>query len=239
MSISQNLISVQSRISQACKQSGRDPKSVHLIAVSKTHPAALIREAYAAGQREFAENYVLEGTEKIEELADIRSKLIWHFIGPVQSNKTRFISESFDWVQSIDRFKIAQRLSDQRPRDMNDLNICLQVNISGEESKSGVTPQDALSTCLDIAELPNLSLRGLMAIPRPGESIETIKKFHRLFIEIQQHLKKHQFKNRFDTLSVGMSDDLEPSIASGSTMVRVGTAIFGARNIVKEEEASE
>jgi pyridoxal phosphate enzyme (YggS family) len=233
--IAHNLSQVKSRVTQACSQAGRDAKNVHLIAVSKTHPANVIREAYHAGQTEFAENYVLEGTEKIEALEDIRSKLIWHFIGPVQSNKTRFIAESFDWVQSIDRLKIAQRLSDQRPRDMPDLNICLQVNISRELTKSGVSPEDALVTCLDIAELPNLTLRGLMAIPKPGESIETIKKFHKLFLEIQNHLKKHQFKNRFDTLSVGMSDDLEQAILAGSTMVRVGTAIFGTRNIVEEE----
>jgi pyridoxal phosphate enzyme (YggS family) len=238
-SISDQLIFVKSQISQASARVGRLNNSVQLIAVSKTHPASTVREAFVAGQKDFAENYVQEGTDKIAELDDLRKKIIWHFIGPVQSNKTRFIAESFDWVQSVDRFKIAQRLSDQRPKDMDDLNICLQVNISGEASKSGVSPEDALLTCLDIAELPNISLRGLMAIPEPGASLQSMKKFQKLFLDIQLHLKRHQFKNRFDTLSLGMSDDLERAIEAGSTMVRVGTAIFGPREPDVIEEDSE
>jgi pyridoxal phosphate enzyme (YggS family) len=238
-SISDQLIFVKSQISQASARVGRPNNSVQLIAVSKTHPASTVREAFVAGQKDFAENYVQEGTDKIVELDDLRKKIIWHFIGPVQSNKTRFIAESFDWVQSVDRFKIAQRLSDQRPKDMEDLNICLQVNISGEASKSGVPPEDALLTCLDIAELPNISLRGLMAIPEPGASLQSMKKFQKLFLDIQLHLKRHQFKNRFDTLSLGMSDDLERAIEAGSTMVRVGTAIFGPREPDVIEEDSE
>jgi hypothetical protein len=238
--ISDQLFSVKNQISQACTRVGRTDESVHLIAVSKTHPASMVREAFVAGQKEFAENYVQEGTDKIIELEDLRKKIIWHFIGPVQSNKTRFIAESFDWVQSVDRFKIAQRLSEQRPRDMEDLNICLQVNMSGESTKSGVTPEDALLLCLDIAELPNITLRGLMSIPEPGASLQSMKKFQKLFLDIQQHLKRHQFKNRFDTLSLGMSDDLDRAIEAGSTMVRVGTAIFGPREPeVIEEEPEE
>jgi len=234
--IADNLSQVKSRIQLACEIAKRAKKDVTLVAVSKTHPAEMVRAAYEAGQNAFGENYVQEGVDKIEALQDIRQRLTWHFIGPIQSNKTRFIAESFDWVQSIDRLKIAQRLSEQRPRDLTNLNICLQVNISGESSKSGVSPREALLTCLDLVELPNLSLRGLMAIPEPGASLKSMQEFHQLFIEIQKHLKKHQFKTQFDTLSIGMSDDLEQSIQAGSTMVRIGTAIFGARNVDENQE---
>ena len=234
--VENNLLHVQHRIRQACEHANRNPSSVQLIVVSKSHPAEMVRHAFEAGQLAFGENYIPEGVDKIEALEDIRHQLIWHFIGPIQSNKTRFIAESFDWVQSIDRLKIAQRLSDQRPRDLPDLNICLQVNISGESSKSGVDPKDALLTCLDLVELPNLTLRGLMAIPEPGVSLQAIKNFSKLFFDIQKHLKRHQFKNKFDTLSVGMSDDLEQAILGGSTMVRIGTAIFGQRNTEEVEE---
>ena len=234
--ISENLLHVNNRIQHACEIAKRGKKDVTLIAVSKTHSAEMVRAAYESGQIAFGENYVQEGVDKIEALQDIRQRITWHFIGPIQSNKTRFIAESFDWVQSIDRLKIAQRLSEQRPRDSTNLNICLQVNISGEPSKSGVSPREALLTCLDLVELPNLSLRGLMAIPEPGASLQSMKEFYHLFIEIQQHLKKHQFKTQFDTLSIGMSDDLEQSIQAGSTMIRIGTAIFGARNIEEDQE---
>jgi pyridoxal phosphate enzyme (YggS family) len=237
--IKNNLLEVKNRIQLACEGANREKKNVSLIAVSKTHSKELVREAFVAGQLQFAENYVQEGVDKIEALDDIRKNIIWHFIGPIQSNKTRFIAESFDWVQSVDRLKIAQRLSEQRPRDLPDLNICLQVNISGESTKSGVSPREALLICLDIVELPNLSLRGLMAIPEPGASLQSMKDFHHLFLEIQKHLKRHQFKNKFDTLSLGMSDDLEPAIRSGSTMVRIGTAIFGARNAEEPPETLE
>ena len=234
--IADNLSFVKNRIRIACEKANRNAKSVELIAVSKSHSAEMIRNAFMAGQYSFGENYIPEGLDKVEALEDIRDRLTWHFIGPIQSNKTRFIAESFDWVQSIDRLKIAQRLSDQRPRDLPDLNICLQVNISGESSKSGVDPKEALLTCLDLAELPNLTLRGLMAIHEPGVSLESIKNFQKLFLDIQKHLKRHQFTNKFDTLSVGMSDDLEQAILGGSTMVRIGTAIFGERKI---EEGSQ
>ena len=234
--IAENLLEINSRIQRACEIAKRTKKDVSLVAVSKTHSAEMVRSAYEAGQLAFGENYVQEGVDKIEVLQDIRQRLTWHFIGPIQSNKTRFIAESFDWVQSIDRLKIAQRLSEQRPRELTNLNICLQVNISGESSKSGVSPKEALLTCLDLVELPNLSLRGLMAIPEPGASLQSMKEFYQLFIEIQKHLKKHQFKTPFDTLSIGMSDDLEQSIQAGSTMVRIGTAIFGARHIEETEE---
>lgn len=234
--IADNLSFVKNRIRIACEKANRNAKSVELIAVSKSHSAEMIRNAFQAGQYSFGENYIPEGLDKIEALEDIRDQLTWHFIGPIQSNKTRFIAESFDWVQSIDRLKIAQRLSDQRPRDLPDLNICLQVNISGESTKGGVDPKEALLTCLDLAELPNLALRGLMAIPEPGVSLESIKNFQKLFLDIQKHLKIHQFTNKFDTLSVGMSDDLEQAILGGSTMVRIGTAIFGERKI---EEGSQ
>jgi len=234
--IAENLLEINGRIQRACEIAKRSKKDVSLVAVSKTHSAEMVRSAYEAGQLAFGENYVQEGVDKIEVLQDIRQRLTWHFIGPIQSNKTRFIAESFDWVQSIDRLKIAQRLSEQRPRELTNLNICLQVNISGESSKSGVSPKEALLTCLDLVELPNLSLRGLMAIPEPGASLQSMKEFYQLFIEIQKHLKKHQFKTPFDTLSIGMSDDLEQSIQAGSTMVRIGTAIFGARHIEETQE---
>ncbi len=235
-SISENLLLVNNRIQLACKHANRDKKDVGLVAVSKKHSVEQVRAAFEAGQFSFAENYVQEGVNKIGSLQDIRNQITWHFIGPIQSNKTRFIAESFDWVQSIDRLKIAERLSEQRPSDLADLNICLQVNISGESSKSGVSPREALLTCLELTELPNLSLRGLMAIPEPGASLQSMKEFQQLFIEIQKHLKKYQFKNQFDTLSIGMSDDLEQSIQAGSTMVRIGTAIFGTRNIEEDKE---
>jgi pyridoxal phosphate enzyme (YggS family) len=234
--IAENLLQVSSRIQRACEIAKRDKKDVSLVAVSKKHSAEMVRAAYEAGQIAFGENYVQEGVDKIAALQDIRQQITWHFIGPIQSNKTRFIAESFDWVQSINRLKIAQRLSEQRPRDLNNLNICLQVNISGESSKSGVTPSEALLTCIELIKLPNLSLRGLMAIPEPGASLESMKVFHQLFIEIQKHLIKNQFRAQFDTLSIGMSDDLEQAILAGSTMVRIGTAIFGARNIEEDQE---
>jgi pyridoxal phosphate enzyme (YggS family) len=229
--IARNYLQVKNRIHAACESASRDQKAVHLVAVSKTHTHEAVRLAYEAGQCDFGENYVQEGVDKINALRDIRQNLVWHFIGPIQSNKTRSIAESFDWVQSVDRLKIAQRLSEQRPHEMADLNICLQVNMSGETTKSGVPPKDALLTCLDLIALPHLSLRGLMAIPEPGASLQSLQEFSHLFFEIQEHLKSHQFTNQFDTLSVGMSDDLEQSIRAGSTMIRIGTAIFGERHI--------
>lgn len=233
------LLQVKQRIQIACTAAQRDPQSVQLIAVSKTHSAASVRTAFLAGQAAFGENYAQEGVDKIAALQDLREQLTWHFIGPIQSNKTRLIAQSFDWVQSVDRIRIAQRLSEQRPPEMPNLNICLQVNISGEASKSGVLPAQALSTCIDIVELDNLSLRGLMAIPEPGADPQTLQEFSLLFTEVQQHLKKHQFTHQFDTLSIGMSDDLEQSILAGSTMVRIGTAIFGARQTLENSNNAD
>lgn len=228
--IAKQLAHVKERIDVACKVSHRKPSTVKLIAVSKTHPVEMIQEAFEDGQYSFGENYVQEAIDKIEALHHLRPKIVWHFIGPLQSNKTRLVAENFDWVHSVDRLKIAQRLSEQRPRDLPNLNILLQINISGEDSKSGVLPNEALSVCIDLAELPNLHLRGLMAIPEPGDSKKSLIALQKLFLQVQSELKKHHYKASFDTLSMGMSDDLEDAVAAGSTMLRIGTAIFGARN---------
>lgn len=219
--ISENLRELQRRIREACVQSGRSPESVRLVAVSKHFGATALREAKAAGQREFAENYVQEAVEKIVLLAG--SGLIWHFIGPIQSNKTRELAERFDWVQSVDRLKIAQRLSDQRPPQLPPLNICVQVNISGEASKSGCTPLETAELCRAIARLPRLKLRGLMAIPAPGSGSVPFRDLRALYENIRQS------GIEMDTLSAGMSEDFPAAIAEGSTLVRVGTALFGSR----------
>ncbi len=223
--ITERLNEAQARIDAAAAQAGRVGESITLLAVSKTKPAEMIREAYAAGARDFGENYLQEGVEKIDALKDL--DITWHFIGPLQSNKTRPVAEHFDWIHSVDRLKIAQRLSEQRPDDRAPLNVCLQVNISAEPSKSGVTPDALPELAAQVAALPGLRLRGLMAIPAP-ESDET-----------RQRQALAQMKQLFDTLkldypgidtlSMGMSDDLEAAVAEGSTMVRIGTAIFGTR----------
>jgi len=227
MSILSQLQECQKRITQACQQATRSPQSVQLIAVSKTHPAEKVLEAFECGQKHFGENYVQECVDKIHSLEVHRHEIIWHFIGPLQSNKTKLIAEQVDWVQSVDREKIAQRLSSQRPHHLAPLQVLVQVNISGEASKSGVAPQEALQLCQIILALPNLQLRGLMAIPEPGASSHSLKELHDLFEEIKKTLFDY---NLFDTLSMGMSDDLESAIQSGSTMVRIGTAIFGHRD---------
>lgn len=226
MGIPEQLKSIQDRITLACQAAHRAPDSVLLIAVSKTHPAEKITTAYAVGQRHFGENYVQECIEKVALLKAHRADIIWHFIGPLQSNKTRMIAEELDWVQSIDRLKIAQRLSEQRPTHLEPLQVLVQVNISGELTKSGVVPKEALDLCQAILELPQLALRGLMAIPEPGIQANALEAFHAQFAALQNQLGT---RCQFDTLSVGMSDDMESAIAAGSTMVRVGTAIFGAR----------
>lgn len=220
--IANNIAKVAARIREAAQAAARNPDEVHLLAVSKTQPAAAIRQACQAGLHDFGENYLQEALEKQADLADL--PLTWHFIGPIQSNKTKAIAEHFDWVHSVDRLKIAQRLSDQRPESLPPLNICLQVNVSGEASKSGCEPQDVPQLAHAIAALPRLRLRGLMAIPEPTDDpTEQRAAFARL-----RHLQA-ELQMDLDTLSMGMSQDLEAAIAEGATWVRIGTALFGAR----------
>ncbi|WP_079230056.1 YggS family pyridoxal phosphate-dependent enzyme [Pseudomonas putida] len=221
--IADNLSALAARIHNAAQAAGRDPTSVQLLAVSKTKPAAAIREIHAAGVRDVGENYLQEALAKQEELRDL--PLIWHFIGPIQSNKTKAIAEHFDWVHSVDRLKIAQRLSEQRPAGLPPLNICLQVNVSGEDSKSGCAPADLPALANAVAALPNLRLRGLMAIPEPTEDRATQEAAFASLRQLQDRLELG-----LDTLSMGMSHDLEAAIAQGATWVRIGTALFGARN---------
>ncbi|MDR7281678.1 MULTISPECIES: YggS family pyridoxal phosphate-dependent enzyme [Pseudomonas fluorescens group] len=221
--IADNIAQVSSRIRAAALAARRDEHSVQLLAVSKTKPAQALREAYAAGLRDFGENYLQEALGKQLELADL--PLIWHFIGPIQSNKTRAIAEHFAWVHSVDRLKIAQRLSEQRPADLPPLNICIQVNVSGEASKSGCTPADLPALANAISELPRLTLRGLMAIPEPTDDRAEQDAAFAAVQSLQASLNLP-----LDTLSMGMSHDLESAIAQGATWVRIGTALFGARD---------
>lgn len=225
--LAHNLEAVQQRIAAAARNAGRDPQSVALLAVSKTFPAQDVRAAHVAGQRAFGENYVQESVEKIDALADLRASLEWHFIGPLQSNKTRPVAERFDWVHSVDRLKIAQRLSEQRPASMAPLNVCLQINVSGEASKSGVAPQEAARIAHEIAALPNLRLRGLMSIPELETTLEAQRAPHRVLRELFDALRASGLA--LDTLSMGMSADLEAAVLEGATIVRIGTAVFGAR----------
>ena len=198
-----------------------------LLAVSKTFPAVTIREAVAAGQHRFGENYVQEALDKMAELADLRSQIEWHMIGPIQSNKTRAVAEHFDWVHTVDRLKIAQRLSDQRPPELPPLQVCIQVNTSGEGSKSGVAPDEALTLAREVAALPRLTLRGVMALPAPtADAAEQNRQLADVRV-VYDHLRSQGLP--LDTLSMGMSADLEAAVAQGSTMVRVGTALFGQR----------
>jgi PLP dependent protein len=221
--IAGNIAQVEARIRAAAEAVQRDVTSIHLLAVSKTKPAAALREAYAAGIRDFGENYLQEARTKQVELTDL--PLSWHFIGPIQSNKTREIAEHFAWVHSVDRLKIAQRLSEQRPADLPPLNICIQVNVSGEASKSGCTPEDLPALAAAIQALPRLTLRGLMAIPEPTEVRAEQDAAFAKVRSLQQSLNMG-----LDTLSMGMSHDLESAIAQGATWVRIGTALFGARD---------
>jgi pyridoxal phosphate enzyme (YggS family) len=225
--LEQRLAGVRQRIQQACQAAGRDPASVGLLAVSKLQPAQAVRQAQQAGQQAFGENYVQEALDKMAALADLRGAIEWHLIGPLQSNKTRVVAEAFDWVHSVDRLKIAQRLSDQRPAQLPPLNVCLQVNISGEASKSGLLPQEVAQVAAAVTALPRLRLRGLMSIPEPAQGLQAQQAPHRALRLMQQKLNQRGLA--LDTLSMGMSDDLEAAVAEGSTMVRVGTAIFGAR----------
>ena len=221
--IAGNIAQVEARIRAAALAVHRDVTSIHLLAVSKTKPAAALREAHAAGVRDFGENYLQEARAKQIELADL--PLCWHFIGPIQSNKTRDIAEHFAWVHSVDRLKIAQRLSDQRPADLPPLNICIQVNVSGEASKSGCNPADLPALAAAISGLPRLKLRGLMAIPEPTEDRAEQDAAFATVRTLQESLNMG-----LDTLSMGMSHDLESAIAQGATWVRIGTALFGARD---------
>jgi PLP dependent protein len=222
-SIGNNLQEVKRRLETACRAAGRAPEAVALLAVSKTQGPESVRAAFAAGQRAFGENYVQEGLEKIASLAEL--PLEWHLIGPLQSNKTRAVAEAFDWVHSVDRLKIAQRLADQRPAGRAPLQLCLQVNVSGEASKSGCTPAELPVLAHAVAALPagRVRLRGLMAIPEPGSGTAPFRALHTLLMQLRQQ------GLALDTLSMGMSDDLEAAVAEGSTMVRIGTAIFGSR----------
>lgn len=225
--ISENLQQLQERIETACEAAGRPVQSVTLLAVSKTFSGDAVREAFAAGARRFGENYVQEGLDKITELSDLRAQIEWHLIGPLQSNKTRPVAEAFDWVHSVERLKTAQRLSDQRPAEMAPLQICLQVNISGEASKSGVTPAELPALARAVAALPRLRLRGLMAIPEPAADLQAQRAPHRALAGLLTALNQQGLA--LDTLSMGMSADLEAAIAEGASIVRVGTAIFGGR----------
>jgi pyridoxal phosphate enzyme (YggS family) len=224
-SISANLQAVKSRIVAACAAAGRDPSQVALLAVSKTWPVDAVRQAAGCGQRAFGESYVQEAVAKAIALADL--DLEWHFIGPLQSNKSRPVAETFAWMHSIDRLKLAERLSAQRPAGMPPLQVCVQVNVSGEPSKSGCTAEEAPDLCRAVAALPNLRLRGLMTIPEPAqESAVTARHFGQLR-ELRDRLNGEGMQ--LDTLSMGMSDDMDDAIMAGATIVRVGTAIFGER----------
>lgn len=225
--IEAKLQQVRERVAQACATARRPVRSVTLLAVSKTFGAQAVREAVAAGQREFGENYVQEALDKMHALADLRAQLVWHLIGPLQSNKTRAVAESFDWVHTVDRLKIAERLSAQRPDALPPLNVCLQVNVSGEATKSGVAPGDVADLALAVARLPRLALRGLMAIPEPAEGLDAQRRPHRALRELLAAVNARGLA--LDTLSMGMSADLEAAVLEGATIVRVGSAIFGER----------
>ena len=226
-SIAGKLQQVSGRIASACAAAQRPVQSVTLLAVSKTFGAEAVREAHAAGQCAFGENYVQEALAKIAALADLRDALEWHLIGPLQSNKTREVAASFDWVHSIDRLKIAERLSAQRPAGLPPLQVCLQVNVSGESSKSGVAPAALPALANAVAALPQLRLRGLMSIPEPAEDVQAQRAPHQLLHGLFTALRRDGLA--LDTLSMGMSADLEAAIAEGATLVRVGTAVFGDR----------
>lgn len=224
-SLAERLQAVTGRLHEAENAAGRAPGSVALVAVSKTQPADAIRDAYAAGQRAFGENYLQEALDKMAALADL--PLEWHFIGPIQSNKTRPIAEHFAWVHGVDRLKIAQRLSDARPIEMPPLDICIEVNVSGEQSKGGVSPAEVRALADAIAKLPRLRLRGLMAIPAPTNDVALQHGQFRMLRELLEALNAH--RHALDTLSMGMSDDFPAAITEGATIVRIGTSIFGPR----------
>jgi pyridoxal phosphate enzyme (YggS family) len=221
---------VRVRLAQACQTAGRAPEAVRLLAVSKTFGADAVLQAVQAGQTAFGENYIQEGVDKVLALrAAGHTGLAWHCIGPIQSNKTRLVAEHFDWVHTVDRLKVAQRLSDQRPAHLPPLQVCVQVNVDGGANKSGVVPGELAALAAEVAQLPRLQLRGLMCIPEPAPSFEAQCE---VFAQAQALFTALQAQGlAVDTLSMGMSDDLEAAVASGSTMVRVGSAIFGARTV--------
>ena len=223
--VTENLRKIRDLLAKAAEDAGRSANDVRLLAVSKKQPVAAIREAAAAGQRDFGENQVLEGVEKITQIAD--PALVWHFIGHLQTNKTRIVAEHFDWVHSIDRLKTARRLSDQRPEDLADLNVCVQVNVDDEQSKSGVPLADAASLARQVAGLPRLRFRGLMCLPAIRDTFSEQREPFRRLRELADELRDDGLA--VDTLSMGMSGDFRAAVFEGSTMVRVGTAIFGAR----------
>ena len=224
----ESLASARERLRRALEDAGRSPTSATLLAVSKTKPAEMLREAWQHGQREFGENYLQEALDKQAALEDLDG-IVWHFIGPLQSNKTRAVAEQFAWVHSVDRLKIANRLSEQRPAALPPLNVCLQVNISREATKSGVLPEGTLVLAQEIAALPGLALRGLMAIPAPAETLEAQRQPLAALRQLLEELQAALPEAPLDTLSMGMSDDLEAAVLEGATLVRLGTAIFGAR----------
>ncbi|MFV5642198.1 YggS family pyridoxal phosphate-dependent enzyme [Acinetobacter calcoaceticus] len=220
---------VLQQIQRACEHAQRAPETVQLLAVSKTNPSESLREMYAAGQRAFGENYLQEALDKIEALQDL--EIEWHFIGHVQRNKTKHLAEKFDWVHGVDRLIIAERLSNQRGDDQSALNICLQVNIDGQDSKDGCAPDEVAELVTQISQLPKIKLRGLMVIPAP-ENTAAFADAKALFDAVKA---KHAYPEHWDTLSMGMSGDLDAAIAAGSTMVRVGTALFGKRDKVEKK----
>lgn len=220
---------VLQQIRRACEHAQRAPETVQLLAVSKTHPSESLREMYAAGQRAFGENYLQEALEKIEALHDL--EIEWHFIGHVQRNKTKHLAEKFDWIHGVDRLIIAERLSNQRGDDQSALNICLQVNIDGQDSKDGCEPDEVAELVAQISQLPKIKLRGLMVIPAPANTA-AFTDAKALFDTVKE---KHANPEHWDTLSMGMSGDLDTAIAAGSTMVRVGTALFGKRDTVEKK----
>jgi hypothetical protein len=237
--VTANLMLVKQRLELAALAAKREPEDIQLLAVSKTFPALAVEEAMHAGQTAFGENYVQEGVEKIQQLAKLRPWLEWHFIGPLQSNKTRDVAEHFDWVHSIDRLKIAERLSSQRGEfpDLGDLQVCVQINVSAEESKSGIALDEVEALCNAVAKLPHIVLRGLMAIPAPSVNVieqrQAFAAVRECFVGIKAKHSHDLGYDFFDTLSMGMSDDMEAAIAEGSTMVRIGSAIFGKRDKIK------
>lgn len=226
--LSETLAAAHARLASALRVAGRDEHAAQLLAVSKTKPASMVRDAYRHGQRDFGENYLQEALDKQAELADL-TDIVWHFIGPLQSNKTRAVAERFDWVHSVDREKVARRLSEQRPEHLPALNVCLQVNISGETSKSGVSLEQLDALANAVIGMPRLALRGLMAIPAPATTLAEQRIPLARLRQALEALQKRHPQAPLDTLSMGMSDDLEAAIAEGATLVRLGTAIFGAR----------
>lgn len=223
--VARNLAAVRARMEAAAERAGRAPGSIRLLAVSKTQPAEALAAAWDAGQRDFGENYLQEALPKLGALAD--RAMQWHFIGGLQSNKTRAVAERFDWVHTVDRESIARRLSDQRPAELPPLQLCLQVNVSGEGSKGGAAPGRLPELADAVAALPHIRLRGLMAIPAPAQGLEAQRAPHRQLRELMEALNARG--HHLDTLSMGMSDDLEAAILEGATLIRIGTAIFGAR----------